>query len=46
MYIFYIIPLFYIGNPGPGVGQTQNCDRVKLSNEIQTLLIIGFPTTI
>jgi len=24
------------GNPGPGVGQTQNCDGVKLSNGIQT----------
>jgi hypothetical protein len=36
------------GNPGPGFGQAQKCDRVKLVNRIPTLpvLIIRSPTAI
>ena len=36
------------GNPGPGLGQAQQCGRVKLVNRIPTLpvLIIRSPTAI
>ena len=35
-----------IGNPGPGLGQTQKCGRVKSVNPNPPSLIIGFPMTI
>jgi len=37
-----------VGNPGPGLGQAHICCRIKLVNEIPTLLpvIIGSPMTI
>ena len=36
---------FDVGNPDPGLGQTQTCDRVKQVNGIPTL-IMGSPTEI
>jgi len=37
-----------VENPGPGLGQAQNCGRVKLVNGITTLplFIFGSPMTI
>ena len=35
-----------IGNPGPGLGQTQKCGRFKSVNPNPPSLIIGFPMTI
>jgi hypothetical protein len=29
--------IYEVGNPGPGLGQAQNCDRVKPVNRIPTL---------
>jgi len=43
-----MIMTYDIGNPGPGLGQTQKCGRVKPINGIPTLplLIIESPMTI
>jgi hypothetical protein len=44
---WYYTTAYSTGNPGLGLGQPQNCGRVKLVNGIPTLLllIIRFPTT-
>jgi hypothetical protein len=36
----------YVGNTGPGLGQSQNGDGVERGNGISIVLIIGDPTEI